>query len=188
MLSYYRDIKKAEYPCQFPSITCSERQPFKRPADLKRHYQNVHVSAGSKYNFPCDYVHCVRHNTPFSRKDYYRNHLRDYHKEDIGRAQRHRTLTKKAWLGVQNNWIAQRKISPHWWRCSKCLSKVEIATNGFECHNCRFKCEEERRGRISAMSKGKGKDIEEDLLVHESGEARKIADPQVDDWLELPNG
>jgi hypothetical protein len=38
------------------------------------------------------------------------------------------------------------------------------------------------------MSKGKGKDIEEDLLVHESGEARKIADPQVDDWLELPNG
>ena len=145
-----------EYHCEFPSTSCSERAPFKRPADLERHYQNIHVSAEAKDRFPCDYTRCPRHSNPFTRKDYLRNHLKEYHKEDLGRAQGHRTLTKKAWATLQNNWLDERQINAKWWRCSKCLSRIQIATDGFDCVSCKSTCEEDRRGRIEALNKSSG--------------------------------
>jgi hypothetical protein len=56
---------------------------FSRPADLERHYKNVHAPQDEKDRFPCGYPKCKRATSTFTRKDHYRDHLRDSHKEDI---------------------------------------------------------------------------------------------------------
>lgn len=155
ILTFRRNPKKGEHPCQYPSTICAERAPFKRPADLQRHYQNVHASGEARDEYFCDYTRCTRNRNAFSRKDHYRNHLKEYHKEDLGRAQGHRTLTKKAWITMQSNWLDERQISAKWWRCSKCLSRIQIATEGFECPHCKSSCEKERADRIENLRGGK---------------------------------
>ncbi len=49
--------------------------------DLTHHINSVHKNS---LTFTCDYPKCDRSQNPFNRKDHYRNHLRDYHKEAIG--------------------------------------------------------------------------------------------------------
>ncbi|RYP56573.1 hypothetical protein DL771_011752 [Monosporascus sp. 5C6A] len=112
-------------------------KPFKRKADLDRHYQQVHWDSSIKPSFPCDYTRCTRFTKPFIRADHYRDHCRDYHREDLFR----RSPSKKE----TNEWWADRIIHKKWWRCSKCLQRVYIQQHGFECHNCKTPCEPQRR-------------------------------------------
>ena len=56
---------------------------FKRLADLQRHYAQVHSGAMVKESYVCDYPRCSRRREPFGRRDHFRDHLRDFHCEDI---------------------------------------------------------------------------------------------------------
>ncbi|RYP82723.1 hypothetical protein DL770_005535 [Monosporascus sp. CRB-9-2] len=111
--------------------------PFKREADLERHYQQMHWDSSAKPSFRCDYPKCSRSTNPLPRFDHYRDHCRDYHRED---------LFRRSSLGKETNeWWANRIIHKRWWRCSKCLHRVYIQQHGFECHNCKTPCESQRR-------------------------------------------
>ncbi|RYO90784.1 hypothetical protein DL764_008387 [Monosporascus ibericus] len=112
-------------------------KPFKRKADLERHYQQVHWDLSAKPSYPCDYPKCSRSTNPFFRSDHYRDHCRDYHREDLLR----RSSSKKE----TDEWWADRIIHKRWWRCSKCLHRVYVQQHGFECHNCKSHCEAQRR-------------------------------------------
>lgn len=142
---------KNHFPCQYPG--CSGKQTlFSRPADLERHYKNVHSNV--KDSFPCDYRKCLRSQDPFTRKDHYRDHLRDYHKEDIGCAKGEkssRVKDKQKWQRAQKIWLAERYISHKHWRCNRCLVKNYV-TQGWECSSCKNPCEEDRiRARKQVM-------------------------------------
>lgn len=109
-------------------------KPFGRSADLDRHQKQVHKKEGAKEKFFCDYRNCQRKDGFFGRKDHFRDHFRDYHKEDI--PQRGKSVSK--------HWNEERYITPDWWRCSKCLRRMDVAEVGYECR-CKFLCEPERR-------------------------------------------
>ncbi|KAF7933820.1 uncharacterized protein EAE98_003529 [Botrytis deweyae] len=137
------DPQKGVYPCQFP-INCPGKQ-FRRPADLERHYRHVHADADQKGSFPCDYKPCTRSKGPFTRKDHYRDHLKDFHKEDIGTAKQPKnTKDPKKLEDLQQAWLEERQIDPRWWRCRKCLRRVYVDTNGYKCVNCNEECAKER--------------------------------------------
>lgn len=148
--SSYRNNRKNEFPCLYPG--CDEKI-FKRPADLERHHRNVHGEPDQKDNFLCDYPPCKARGA-FTRKDHFRDHLRDYHKEDLGsmkREKRGKPLDEKRWLKLQDAWIAERKIVATWWRCPKCLQRVHIAESGYNCQSCNHPCDGERADRIDAF-------------------------------------
>ncbi|KAE9366503.1 hypothetical protein N431DRAFT_284563, partial [Stipitochalara longipes BDJ] len=140
---------KGQFPCMYPG--CNGKQTvFSRPADLERHYKNVH--ADDKETLPCDYLNCPRSNmqgSPFTRKDHYRDHLRDYHKEDIGSPKApkypaNNSRNNSKWHAAQKKWLAGRRIDPKNWRCGACLGKNDVAQVGWACPSCRRPCEEER--------------------------------------------
>lgn len=110
---------------------------------------NVHASANYKLSFKCDYGPCQRAKEPFTRKDHYRDHLRDYHKEDLGCAKGDKNAKDKKRLGdwqkLQSKWLGERQIRPLWWRCARCLIRVNVRDHGWECVNCKQVCEPERR-------------------------------------------
>ncbi|PHH81067.1 hypothetical protein CDD80_3349 [Ophiocordyceps camponoti-rufipedis] len=83
---------------------------FKRRADLQRHYRHRHTPDSVKESFSCDYPRCSRYRDPFYRLDHFRDHLRDFHKEDIEKR------------GSETN--NARPVSGSWWRCRRCLKRV----------------------------------------------------------------
>ncbi|KAI2624954.1 hypothetical protein GGR54DRAFT_543003 [Hypoxylon sp. NC1633] len=119
--------------CLEPHCSAS---PFKRKADLQRHYLHRHRDSKLKKPFPCDYKKCGRSKEPFFRLDHCREHYRDYHMEDIER----RGQNKEA-----PEWWKSRNVQPQWWRCAKCLSRIPIDTKGFQCPKCKTTCETQRR-------------------------------------------
>jgi hypothetical protein len=143
LLTWRRDIQKGTYPCQFPG--CQLKKPFNRAADLERHYRNVHASESQRERYQCDYSKCDRAADPFTRKDHYRDHLRDYHKEDLGQAKGAKKEDRPKWERAQKAWLAERNINRNWWRCAKCLSRVRAAEEGWECQRCNETCEPERQ-------------------------------------------
>lgn len=110
--------------------------PFRRKADLQRHYLHRHRDVTQKKPFPCDWKKCQRSKEPFYRLDHCREHYRDYHNEDILRRGSHKE-TKE--------WWKNRNVDSKWWRCAKCLSRISIDSNGFECAKCKTACEPERQ-------------------------------------------
>jgi hypothetical protein len=130
----------------YPGGCKGKQNIFGRPADLDRHYQNVHGDDDQKKKFFCDYHKCGRANDPFTRKDHYRDHLKDFHQEDIGSAKGGHSKTKprEVWLLEQEQWLRDRKIYSHYWRCSRCLDRITVASQGWECQRCRTPCEPER--------------------------------------------
>jgi hypothetical protein len=83
---------------------------------------------------------------PFTRKDHFRDHLRDYHKEDIGEVKGlKREKDAKKRLAMEKAWRAERAIKPQWWRCSRCLVKHYITEDGWDCARCKTSCEQERQ-------------------------------------------
>ncbi|KAH6691521.1 hypothetical protein F5X68DRAFT_229374 [Plectosphaerella plurivora] len=85
--------------------------------------------------FNCDYPVCPRKTDGFNRKDRFRVHLQDLHKEDV---------VKKGGI-LDDAWLAGRKMYTQWWRCSKCLGRVRVDEHGWECPRDQVKCEEKRR-------------------------------------------
>lgn len=139
-----RQPKKGAYPCQYPWGCTGKQTVFTRPADLERHYKNVHAAPDQKDLFNCDYTKCGRYHDPFTRKDHYRDHLRDYHKEDLGSAKAQKKQGRKDWAAEQAAWLAERKISSRWWRCVRCLERRQVLEDGWECPTCKTSCEQER--------------------------------------------
>jgi hypothetical protein len=158
-------MEKKRYPCQYPG-TC--KATFGRPADLGRHYMWVHAAANRKDSFPCDYAKCPRSrsNASFTRKDHYRDHLRDFHKEDIGCAKgQNKGKDRRQWEAKQKRWLEERNISHQHWRCACCLVKNYFYQVGWECSSCGRTCEGERisaRWRIvgekSSLEAGKSEE------------------------------
>lgn len=124
-----------------------QRSFFTRPADLERHYRHVHNS--NDQFFHCDYTKCNRAKDPFTRKDHYRDHLRDYHKEDLGAAKGEKAAKtaeqKRKWQAAQQVWKNERVIWPNQWRCAKCLARVYVQLEGWNCIVCKQECEPDRQ-------------------------------------------
>ncbi|KAG6076127.1 hypothetical protein E4U15_005302 [Claviceps sp. LM218 group G6] len=83
-----------DYPvcCLYPG--CNSK-PFKRRADLDRHYKHRHAAEDQKASFNCDYPHCNRRKNSFHRLDHFRDHLREFHKENI---QKRGSKVDEKWL------------------------------------------------------------------------------------------
>ncbi|CAD6444705.1 dedf643d-e780-4689-a075-725ca4ab91fb [Sclerotinia trifoliorum] len=161
------------YPCQFPT-GCPGKQ-FRRPADLERHYRHVHADADQKGSFPCDYKPCTRSKGPFTRKDHYRDHLKDFHKEDIGTAKQPKHAKDlKTIQALRQAWLQERQIDPRWWRCRRCLQRVYVDTHGYKCITCNEECTEERikarEQKKHEMEKEKTQYPEQDLSMTHGGQ------------------
>ncbi|KAK4195005.1 hypothetical protein QBC40DRAFT_317603 [Triangularia verruculosa] len=127
--------EKQTYPCLVPGCI---QKAFSRSADLDRHYKQVHVEEDKKVKFICDYRKCSRHESPFYRQDHFRDHLRDFHKEDLLR--RSKKEDKKWWEGR-----APHAVFKGWWRCNRCLvRRVDVRVEGWTCPGCGNPCESER--------------------------------------------
>ncbi|EEU49011.1 uncharacterized protein NECHADRAFT_75747 [Fusarium vanettenii 77-13-4] len=118
--------------CLYPGCNV---KPFKRSADLQRHYRNAHNPDSTKEAYHCDYPRCTRSNEPFSRRDHFRDHLREYHREDI----------QKRGIVVNKEWLEDRYYSDKWWRCPRCLVRVYTSKDEFECPQCKGSCEPKRK-------------------------------------------
>jgi hypothetical protein len=90
---------------------------------------------------------------PFSRKDHYRDHLRDFHKEDIGSTKGEKKMDEKKRVAAQKTWRAERQISAKHWRCAKCLVKYYVTYNGWDCEPCKISCEHERKEARMKLAK-----------------------------------
>lgn len=111
---------------------------FRRAADLDRHRKLVHDPPQPK--FRCDYRHCPRAKAGahFQRQDHFRDHFRDYHKEDLIRRG----------MKVNKEWWKTRNIRSGWWRCNRCLRRVQEPSGDSDewaCPNCHSTCELERQ-------------------------------------------
>lgn len=127
------DSTEARYPCLSPGC---HAKPFKRYADLRRHYDQVHLDSSSRESYPCDYPKCARWSEPFGRLDHFRDHLREYHQEDIC----------KRGSQVDDKWLRSRKVSSRWWRCTKCLTRVDVSkASDCICPRCKIPCEDKRK-------------------------------------------
>ncbi|ROT41422.1 hypothetical protein SODALDRAFT_256942, partial [Sodiomyces alkalinus F11] len=127
------DAAETRYTCLSPGCPA---KPFKRHADLQRHYAQVHLDSSSRDSHTCDYARCARSTEPFGRLDHFRDHLRDYHQEDIC----------KRGSQVDEKWLKGRKVSSRWWRCTKCLTRVDVAkAPDHVCPRCKMVCEDKRK-------------------------------------------
>ncbi|CZS87883.1 uncharacterized protein RCO7_00864 [Rhynchosporium graminicola] len=152
----YLDIpestQKGFVQCAWPGECARGSKPFTRSADLARHMQNVHGPQEGRNKFCCSYKTCIndRHldKNAFSRKDHYRDHLRDYHNEDIGAAKGFKDAKndkqKYAWAKAQKIWLTSRNISANHWRCARCLTKKWVSKHGWSCDECKLPCEQDR--------------------------------------------
>ncbi|CAF3519061.1 hypothetical protein SNK03_003737 [Fusarium graminearum] len=130
-----------DWPVQCLHPGCPAR-PFKRTADLLRHYKNTHAPESSKDVYLCDYPRCGRSRDPFHRRDHFRDHLREYHREDI----------QKRGATVNEEWLEGRYAPAAWWRCQRCLVRVYVSKNGFECPGCKTSCESKRKEKRRSRS------------------------------------
>jgi hypothetical protein len=141
----------------FPGESCwkaKTRPVFGRSADLGRHYSHIHGRDADE--MPCDYGNCARAKDPFTRKDHYRDHLRDFHKEDLP------PRPNKLRNAPQNELHkADRRMSSKWWRCPKCLERVDVSARGWKC--CGFECDPSRQ--IARV----GKVVDTDEMEIDSG-------------------
>lgn len=134
-------ISGNDWPVSCLHPGCTSR-PFKRTADLQRHYKNTHAPESSKDVYLCDYPRCTRYHEPFHRRDHFRDHLREYHREDI----------QKRGATVDEAWLQDRYAPSSWWRCPRCLVRVYVSKNGFECPGCKTSCESKRKEKRSSRS------------------------------------
>ncbi|KAI1126343.1 hypothetical protein F5Y10DRAFT_214483 [Nemania abortiva] len=121
-------------------FVCKERGckgRFRRKADWIRHIEQRHTPADKKPKYPCDWKKCQRSKEPFYRRDHQRDHLRDFHAED---------LTRRGSSAKQDEeWWNSRIVNPTWWRCARCLTRVKVEEYGYTCSECGTSCEAERQ-------------------------------------------
>ncbi|KAI1172880.1 hypothetical protein F4777DRAFT_559830 [Nemania sp. FL0916] len=129
------DVKM--YSCLYEHCGMS----FRRRADLERHCEQIHKP---KDSFRCDRRGCHRGgDAPFQRRDHYRDHLREFHLEDLVR--------RKPSESARESWWQTRNINTQWWRCTRCLTRVNVEKDGYTCSACNTTCEEERQRHRAAM-------------------------------------
>jgi serine/threonine protein kinase len=123
------------FRCEHPSCWDEiDKFRFNVFEDLAHHYKVAHPAIILPENFPCNYSACKRLEDPFTRKDAYRDHLREYHMEDM--LKRHKNQKR------EREWLASRVISPDWWRCSRCLARsIDVKKEGWACRDCGRECE-----------------------------------------------
>lgn len=133
-LTSFRSQSGRDHPvcCLHPGCNV---KPFKRRADLDRHYKHRHAPDSQKESYRCDYSRCVRRHDPFHRRDHFRDHLREFHKEDI----------EKRGGVVSEEWFDGRYVPASWWRCPKCLVRIRIERHGYECPTCKTPCQVKRK-------------------------------------------
>lgn len=156
-----------------------KQKPFTRVADLDRHYQQVHKPSSEKEQHLCDYRNCPRREVPFHRKDHYRDHLREYHREDIFKRGSYKKKVSASASDKGGNRAAataaanaaaaaamsaeellkEYNIQKSNWRCNKCLKRITVhgsGTMGWECPDCRISCDAERkRARLLMASRAR---------------------------------
>ncbi|KAM0432297.1 hypothetical protein ACHAPT_004837 [Fusarium lateritium] len=143
---YYSSAYSASSSSQDSSVLCLHAgctaKPFKRTADLQRHYRNTHNPDSTKEAYFCDYPRCTRSQEPFRRRDHFRDHLREYHREDI----------QKRGVTVNEEWLDDRYYATNWWRCPRCLIRVYISKDDFDCPKCKGSCEPKRKEKRRSRS------------------------------------
>lgn len=71
---------------------------------------------------------------PFLRKDHYKAHLRDIHKEALWKRDPKSDC----------HWLDGKIVDREWYRCAKCLERVYVKNNpGWKCSNCGVALERE---------------------------------------------
>lgn len=60
---------------------------------------------------------------PFFRKDHFKAHLRDIHKEALWKRD----------PKSDRHWLDGKIVDADWWRCYKCLARVYVKKNGWKC-------------------------------------------------------
>lgn len=119
---------------------------FKRNADLDRHYKHKHRSEDQKDTYYCDYRKCPRKDSAFHRKDHFRDHLREFHQEDISKRGRN----------VDASWVERRSLKKDWWRCVKCLKRVNVNKHEWDCPDCKIGIDRTRRNIRVLSRRGSG--------------------------------
>ena len=131
-------------------------KPFTRHYDLERHFK---IHGGDNGQVNCDYKRCS-HTEPF-RKDHCREHYREYHAEDLVKrgSPKHSKSKQGQKSETVEEFLAARinNINLSWWRCSKCVKRVQVNDHGYKCPKCNIDCEPVRvawREKALASSKG----------------------------------
>lgn len=124
-----------DFCCLAPSCNAT----FRRNADLDRHYKHKHTEASKKATFFCDYRKCNRGREPFHRLDHFRDHLRQYHKEEIEK----RSTVVTGGDGRQPGIPGNGRQS--WWRCPKCLTKYSKGKMGTVIECRQPDCQQQRK-------------------------------------------
>lgn len=130
-----------DYCCLAPACNA---KPFRRNADLDRHYKHRHTEASKKATFYCDYRKCNRRREPFHRLDHFRDHLRQYHKEEITK----RSNVVSGGDGGYVNCVSHSgggQPGQEWWRCPRCLCKYARGTTGKVMECCQADCQQQRK-------------------------------------------
>lgn len=131
-VSLNSNARKNEYICLLGE-NCGT---FKNLSNLESHYWMMHRLRDEQWC--CDYENCPKSKDPLAGKDKLREHLRDSdHKEDLPR----KSKTES------EQWWAERKIFPDFWRCWDCLRKVYIKSEGYSCGKCHKDLDRERNKR-----------------------------------------
>lgn len=79
-----------------------------------------------------------------TRKDHLRDHYKNYHFEDLGRAKKNEKMSLEERQRAEEIWQLERRIDANWWRCPHDLIRIHIAEKGFICDTCNQPCEQER--------------------------------------------
>jgi hypothetical protein len=95
----------------------------------------------------CDYKRCS-HTVSF-RKDHCREHYREFHTEDLikrGQPKHIKAKHSKKKPETAEEFLAARiqNLNLRWWRCSKCIQRVDVNSDGYTCPTCKLPCEPER--------------------------------------------
>lgn len=176
---------------KYPKKNSTCPNQFKRPADLERHYRHVHkvkpvasregsaspsatplspfddtgnyrAKAKEEEIYICDRGGCSRNaSNPLERKDHFRDHLREFHKEDVGREKWKKDETDEVRREKQMAWEDGRVINPGRWRCIKCLTNNKVSRDGWVCGGvgCKGVCEDKRREVREKMVEVKRSDM-----------------------------
>ncbi|KAM0332044.1 hypothetical protein ACHAQA_002313 [Verticillium albo-atrum] len=124
--------KPAPKPAATASTAATASPP---PQDSGTNGKDVKDKEKEASTFYCDYAACPRRTEGFSRKDRFRTHLQETHKEDVN----------KKGAKIEDSWLDGRKMSNKWWRCTRCLDRIKIDEHGWECPKDNVKCEKRRR-------------------------------------------
>jgi DNA-directed RNA polymerase subunit RPC12/RpoP len=148
--------------------------PFGRHYDLYRHFQTLHPSKlpeGAVEKVNCDYTKCP-HKDSF-RKDHCREHYREYHGEDLlkrtmpkhdksDKDKKNTRRSQKRGESAEEFLATRRDPNFGWWRCFKCLQRVQVNTDWYMCPRCSVPCEAARvtwREEKKALSSTKNSNL-----------------------------